>query len=559
MNANLPQALLEGCGLPGAWAQQNAWRILDIGDFTGANFLATWAAWRADPKRPRMLHYVAITAAWQGAQTLAHLVDQNAPFSLLAAELLAQCGDISPGFNRLVFDRHQVLLTLCVGELKPMLREQAFWADSVFLPMAMDQNHLFAQDRWAAKYLAGCCRRDTRLALGELNPAHLANLQANGFELLEATSSNQNMAKFNPRWQPKTSRHVLLTQPRGPSSCVVIGAGLAGASVASSLARRGWRVRVLDRAASPAGGASGLPVGLLAPYLPKKENAQATLSHIGLKLTVQQAQSLLVQGQDWLASGAQEHRAHRATIWHGQAAWIKPQALVAAWLNQPGIEFQGDAVAARLQRVDGLWQVFGARDELLAIADHLVVAAGLDSLPLLQNLGTPAPPIQGVVGQISWGLQSLQTSAVLPKFPVNGHGNFMAHIPTQEGLAWFCGATFELAAEHPEFIAQGHRANFDRLRDLLPEVATVLAPQFESGLVKTWRNTRCAAQDRLPVVGPLQTGPRPSAWACTALGSRGLNWSVLCAELLAARLCGEPLPVAASLALAIDSSRAKNT
>jgi tRNA 5-methylaminomethyl-2-thiouridine biosynthesis bifunctional protein len=258
----------------------------------------------------------------------------------------------------------------------------------------------------------------------------------------------------------------------------------------------------------------------------------------------------------------QECRPGQKPTWHGQAAWIKPKALVAAWLNQPGVEFQGAAPVKSLRRVNGLWQVFDAHNKLLATATHVVVAAGLDSRPFLRGPGTSAPPLQGVLGQISWGLHNPQTTVVLPQSPVNGRGNFMAHIPTPEGLAWYCGATFELGNavdEHPETVVQGHRDNLARLRDLLPDVATVLAPQFEPAWVKTWRNTRCVTQDRLPVVGPLAAGANPGAWVCTALGSRGLNWSVLCAELLAARFCGEPLPVAASVALAIDSQRVKNT
>jgi tRNA 5-methylaminomethyl-2-thiouridine biosynthesis bifunctional protein len=41
----------------------------------------------------------------------------------------------------------------------------------------------------------------------------------------------------------------------------------------------------------------------------------------------------------------------------------------------------------------------------------------------------------------------------------------------------------------------------------------------------------------------------------TAMGSRGLTFAALCAELLVARLHGEPLPVEARLAQALDVSR----
>jgi tRNA 5-methylaminomethyl-2-thiouridine biosynthesis bifunctional protein len=43
------------------------------------------------------------------------------------------------------------------------------------------------------------------------------------------------------------------------------------------------------------------------------------------------------------------------------------------------------------------------------------------------------------------------------------------------------------------------------------------------------------------------------------MGSRGLSFSVLCAELLAARLGAEPLPVEASLARVLHALRAPQT
>jgi tRNA 5-methylaminomethyl-2-thiouridine biosynthesis bifunctional protein len=46
---------------------------------------------------------------------------------------------------------------------------------------------------------------------------------------------------------------------------VVVGAGLAGAAAARALAQAGLRVTVLDTAAEPANGASGMPQVLVFP------------------------------------------------------------------------------------------------------------------------------------------------------------------------------------------------------------------------------------------------------------------------------------------------------
>jgi tRNA 5-methylaminomethyl-2-thiouridine biosynthesis bifunctional protein len=64
----------------------------------------------------------------------------------------------------------------------------------------------------------------------------------------------------------------------------------------------------------------------------------------------------------------------------------------------------------------------------------------------------------------------------------------------------------------------------------------------------------------MPVVGPVgQTAQNAQdlsgLWVLTGLGSRGLTLSLLCGELLAARLHGEPLPLDAKLAQALGTQR----
>jgi tRNA 5-methylaminomethyl-2-thiouridine biosynthesis bifunctional protein len=48
---------------------------------------------------------------------------------------------------------------------------------------------------------------------------------------------------------------------------------------------------------------------------------------------------------------------------------------------------------------------------------------------------------------------------------------------------------------------------------------------------------------------------RPGAYAAFALGSRGLTFAPLAAELIAARIEGEPLPIESALADAVDPAR----
>ncbi|MCC2676505.1 MAG: hypothetical protein K0R58_3452 [Ramlibacter sp.] len=244
-------------------------------------------------------------------------------------------------------------------------------------------------------------------------------------------------------------------------------------------------------------------------------------------------------------------------LWHEQGGWIKPTALVRAWLAQPGVTWRGNAKAHRVRRVgpmgrvgrmeDG-WEVIDAQGRVLARGELVVIAAAHASAALLDA----ALPLQPVRGQVSWAPEA---GEALPPFPVNGNGHFIPHVPTSLGPAWFCGSTFDRDEIDRSPREADHRANQARIQALLPAVARQLSPAFakSSSSIQVWTGVRCASADRRPLLGEIE----PGLWVSTAMGSRGLTFAALCAELLAARLHGEPLPVEQRLARALDVARLK--
>lgn len=398
-----------------------------------------------------------------------------------------------------------------------------------------------------------------------------------------------------------------------PMHCMVIGAGLAGSACAASLARRGWQVTVID-AATAAAGASGLPAGIFAPHVSPDDSVLSRLSRAGVRATLQALQPLQ-RGMDWDECGVLENRidhspgippgwttdarsagadwsrpasasqctdnglpADATTCWHVRAGWVRPPRLVTHQLAHPGIRLLQHARVARVDRLsrnhDGPapWQALDDQGQTIATADLVIVTAGFDSHQLLARRW----PLQALRGQISWGAHARQVPATpWPHAPVNGHGNLVPAFPLGDDhpsdLGWVLGSTFERdVSELPpssEERAAAHAANFEKLRALVPRLAEALQPSFaaaqssgqppdeEMGAVRHWSAVRCASHDRLPIVGPVDHARLPGLWVSTAMGSRGLTLSVLCAELLAARLHNEPLPLESRLAQLLSSER----
>jgi tRNA 5-methylaminomethyl-2-thiouridine biosynthesis bifunctional protein len=559
-----------------AWQGLACWRMLDTQFGRGERFFKTWQAWRTDPQRSRQLHCVAFAQAPPTGPDLLCAVDHDPALTSLARELACQWSGSRPGFHRFLLDQGQVVLTLCVGDTLKLLQQQQFEADA----LSWQVPEADADALWTVKALARVCRRGTSLVVRAADAHALQDVERHlspcGFELSPQAANRPGasptalQASFNPRWTLKNTRPSAIEAALPVGSCAVVGAGLAGASVAAALARRGWQVTVLDRADAPAAGASGLPVGLVVPHVSADDCALSQLSRNGVRLMLQQARSLLVAGQDWSPSGVLERATdnqHGATqdLWHADGAWLKPAQLVRAWLGQAGVSFMGKADVRQLRPCAGAWELLDAQGQVLCRAERVVLANACGAVPLLQGLALDEPQrapdfarlptMHGMRGLLSWARHEEGGTAVFPPHPVNGSGSMLSRIPIDGGTAWFMGSSYQPAdrAERPD--QDNHFGNWQHLHALLPELADALQPKFEAGALNSWKNIRCVTTDRLPVVGPLESSQAPALWICAGLGSRGLSFSVLCAELLAARWGAEPWPVEARLAKALNALR----
>jgi tRNA 5-methylaminomethyl-2-thiouridine biosynthesis bifunctional protein len=188
-----------------------------------------------------------------------------------------------------------------------------------------------------------------------------------------------------------------------------------------------------------------------------------------------------------------------------------------------------------------------------------VVAGAIDTLRLL---GHPAWPLQPVRGQISTA--PAVDVGTLPSLPIAGGGYVM---PAVDGRAVF-GATAQVGDADPALRDEDHLHNLAHLARLLGRPVTL--PPATLGGRTAWR---CVSDDRLPLIGevpePGMAGDdtprtreqlrfvprRQGLFVFTGLGSRGITWSTLGGEVLAAAIAGAPSPLPSSLLDAVDPAR----
>jgi tRNA 5-methylaminomethyl-2-thiouridine biosynthesis bifunctional protein len=193
---------------------------------------------------------------------------------------------------------------------------------------------------------------------------------------------------------------------------------------------------------------------------------------------------------------------------------------------------------ARLEREGHLWRALDAQDRVIAESATAVIANAADAVRLLPQ---SRMTLSAVRGQLTY----------LPPSPkrtldiiVSGTG-YVAPMP-DGGHA--VGATYQHNDPDGSVRAADHQENLGR--------ADAMLPGFTEGVhslqLAGWTGYRTTVPDRLPIFGA--TGVE-GIHAATGLGSRGLLWAPLGAELLASQLEGDPLPLPRDLAGALSPRR----
>ena len=334
--AQARHVFLAACGLLGEnalWRDQAQWSVLENGFGLGLNFLATYQAWLLEPHRPQHLHYCAIEAFPVSPSDLHRSAAGFKELAPFCTELLSHYWGLTPGFHRITLAQGFVHLTLCIGDAKDMLHQIQGHFDSIYLDGFDPQKNPHMWDELTMRGIASKAKWGACAATWSVSGQVRKNLQAVGFECEKRPGLPPKReglkAIFSPPWreqmlvprpQVMNSSHEPSVLGRGaskPEPVIVIGAGLAGANTAFSLAMRGFKVLVLDQHSapqkasphggdteaepvtsserhcnalaekthkSPLDGAHGLPFGLFHPMSSRDDNLQSKMTRAGIRV-----------------------------------------------------------------------------------------------------------------------------------------------------------------------------------------------------------------------------------------------------------------------------------
>lgn len=521
----------------------SAFEVLDYSFGVGLNFLLAWQYWLTKGNglnHPQCLNYVAICEQPLSLSLVQSLHYEWPSLADLAKQLQSQYPEAIKGFHQLHFGR--VKLTI------------------VQAPM--------------------------QHALTQIKP-HFNAYLGDQPKTLEP-------AKYTPPWR-RPSLGLLAN-----SHVAVIGAGISGCATAKSLSERGFKVTIIEQAAQLANGASGNRQGMLYAKLPDNATLAGQFHQQGLQYTMAalkrqlspehfQACGLLQLALDhqhqkqmaavikrrypeaWLRWLDKEQAAQKAKqpvtaggLYFPNSGWVSPSHWCEALYTQSQADLWLNTKVSQIhQNPTGTWQLVTTGDKALEMEfDGLVIANATSAQDLLPQVKMP---VKSIRGQVSY-LATKQS----PKLVVCAEGYVT---PAQSGVL-AVGASYNLRSNDARLCEADHSGNISRLQQVLPSANTMTLENVTGGRV----GFRAVTPDYLPMVGPLAdeamvieqfgklrqdanykfTQAMPylkGLYINVGHGSKGFISAPLSAEILAAQMANESLPVAQCVAGAIDPNR----
>lgn len=377
------------------------------------------------------------------------------------------------------------------------------------------------------------------------------------------------VAEHLDQWRPSRSQ---------PRQVAIIGAGLAGCTMARALAELGCQVTLYD-GRGLAQGASGNLAGVLytsaSPHFTAQNrfyqssffHALAWMRRLGFPANAEQGalngvwhvpsnEAFMPRTRQALEAGYWPPEELFFGEYGGQpsacfarAGYVSPPLWCQQLIEHPGIQLVQQHVQA-LEATPSGWQ-------LILETPIANTAATFDDVVLCtshktpQLLDTGPARLRSVRGQVSL-VQATEASREWQQAVC--HQGYLA--PALDGVH-AVGATFNRHDQSSIPFPEEDAANIAALREALPEHWQALGGE-RLDLVGSRVSMRCYSPDSLPMAGAAvdaHGNQIPGLWLSIGHGGRGITHTPLCADLVAAEMLALPLPCDQLLQQALTPAR----
>ncbi|KPA54264.1 FAD-dependent cmnm(5)s(2)U34 oxidoreductase [Photobacterium leiognathi subsp. mandapamensis] len=617
-------------GLPERWIEGNQRRfvIAETGFGTGLNFLAVWQAfkqYRAEhpDSATQELHFISFEKYPVTKQDLIKAHQSWPELAELAEQLHTHYPPAIADCHRIVLEDGMITLDLWFGDIKDCMPQVWVGNDGIIDAWFLDG---FAPSKnpemWNQNLFNGMvkmARQDCTVATFTAAGFVRRGLMEAGFDMRKAkgfgTKREMIVGKVIERQHSTNVKpwYNRAAQTNSDSDIAIIGGGIASATTALALIRRGQKVTLYCADSELADGASGNRQGAVYPLLNGNNDAVSrffSTAFIYAKQLVEQAATELKFSHSWcgvtqlaydeksavklekmLDGGFTSELVHKLdkaqteqttgvetgfdSVHYPLGGWLSPKELTTALIehavNEGKLTLKTQKEVQSLeQQSDEQWQLHFT-DGSQAQHHTVILASGHRFSEYPQTQAIPASSVRGQVSHVPTNPSLGQLKTVLC------YDGYLT--PVNSKTQSHCiGASYDRRNVELAFNEDDQQDNKQRLVNCLPSVEWPKAIDIDGFEIKERARVgiRCATRDHLPFVGNVcryddllaqyhnlketqehaeEVPIYDNLFAIVGLGSRGLSSAPLLGEVLASQICGDPLPLPLSVLEALHPGR----
>lgn len=485
--------------------------VAETGFGTGLNFLLCWQLWDEVAPSGATLHYISIEKHPLDAEILEQVYVQWPSLQHYTACFRHIYPLPVAGAHELWFADGRVRLTLLYGDVVKMLpRIASASVDSWFLDgfSPAKNPHMWGEGQLA--HIGRCSTPGGMFATFSAARTVRDGLMAVGFEV-ERTKGYGHKRHMLVGRMP-VDKAALVSSKETVNDVIVIGAGIAGASVAHACVMRGLSVSMVDRHPQPACESSGNPAGILYPFMARTPDTATQFYLRGLAHTVRLLKSMDVRyglcgmehrpkdaGNPDALQRLQETAAYvpdcvayatSAGIYMPCSGWVDVPSLCQLMLTHPRIHCLYKQSVAHVKCIKGVWHAYDEYGSVIAKAGAIVTANAYDARQLWSE---HTLPMRRIRGQITY----VPERYLHPMLHVYCYGGYVT--PAIDGTHYL-GATFEKERDDLTIDMAGHEQNLRKLQLSYPDSIKQWPPDDALGGRVAFRTV---SADRFPIVGQL--------------------------------------------------------
>lgn len=254
------------------WEQKNDFIVAEAGFGIGRNFLTLCEKFKNSGKK---LHFVSIEKYPFKKNELKEIYEKFGEFDGFWQKLVKKYPKyLNNGINRINFSKN-IILDLCIGDVNDILNELEFMADIWFLDGFSPAKN---QDMWSEnviKKIANLTKLGGKIATYTSAKSVSNALEMAGFEIhkLKGFGKKRQMLRAvkikNDDFIANSYFARFQSNIKENANILIIGAGIAGLSVAYKLKKLGFNVKVAEKMSEVATNGSGNFCGVAEPLITK--------------------------------------------------------------------------------------------------------------------------------------------------------------------------------------------------------------------------------------------------------------------------------------------------